>query len=438
MSLAAARTSLPVFGPALAAAGDKRALLATRITFAAVVAVMLISSMTLIAAGVPYASTGGSVLTKIHPATWIATVAVLAWVIAGGGGGRLLARVAIERPGVIAFGLATGVLFFQGTVVQKMPLSQPIDTFVLPILLFLALGHVDGATRRRMEWFAHGVLIVNALLGCFEYASGWRLTPMYDIDGSIIADWRSTALLGHPLVNAFASGCWLVILATGAAPRLHALPRLLLMGLAAVSLVAFGGRVAMVLAYAMVVVLALLGGLRLAAGGRFRLRDAVIAIALLTAFAVFAVVVIDAGGADRLVDRFTNDSGSAGTRVSMLRIFGDLTPEQFLLGPDPAQIAQAQRDYGIKIGIESSEVAFVAFYGLAVTVVFLAALGAYLAELVRATSWSTLWPTLFFVIVMSASTGLSSKSTILGTFTVMMLVMMPRTPPAQPRRVVAR
>ena len=42
---------------------------ASHLTFASIAAMMLISGMTLISLGVPYASAGGNFLTKIHPAT---------------------------------------------------------------------------------------------------------------------------------------------------------------------------------------------------------------------------------------------------------------------------------------------------------------------------------------------------------------------------------
>jgi hypothetical protein len=284
---------------------------------------------------------------------------------------------------------------------------------------------MDAAARGRIAGFVHLFIAVNAVIGLVEYAGGWRVTPMRDIDGSIIWDWRSTALLGHPLNNAFVTGCWLVMLAAGATPRLGTLTRLAAMALAATALVAFGGRVAMVFSFGLVAAIAGLGILRLLAGRRFSLRQAALGVAAVTVFVIVALVLVDAGAADRLIERFVDDSGSAGTRVAMFRIFGDLSWAEFLLGPPPDHMIQAQRDFGIRIGIESTEVAFVAFYGVAVTVVVFAGLAAFLAELVRATGWAGLWPVGFFVVVMSASTGLSSKSTVLGLFTVIALVLMP-------------
>ncbi len=408
------------------------AVVATRIVFAAIVAMLTISAMALIEFGVPYASSGGNLLTKIHPATYVAVIGTLTFALSQGGLGRWAARLAIDNPGVIAFAIAVVLLFVHVVVVQKLPMSAIVDAFVLPILMFATLGAMDAAARGRIADFLHLFLAVNAVIGLVEYGSGWRVTPMRDIDGSIIWDWRSTALLGHPLNNAFVTGCWLVMLAAGAAPRLGTLTRLAAMALAATALVAFGGRVAMVFSFMLVVVIAGLGVLRLLAGRRFSLTAAAVGVAAATAFTVAAVVLIDAGAADRLVERFVDDSGSAGTRIAMFRIFGDLSWGEFLLGPPPDHMIQAQRDFGIRIGIESTEVAFVAFYGLVMAVLILAGLAAFLAELVRLTGAAGLWPIVFFVVTMSAATGLASKSTNLAIFTVMMATMMPR-PAGGPR-----
>ena len=397
----------------------------TWLVWASVAAMAAISAMALVALGVPYAVSGGSFLTKIHPATWFAVAAVVAATIERGGPGRWAAEIAVDHPGVIALAAAVALVLVHTALVQHLPLSAIVDTFVLPILVFAAIGALDPAERRPIGAALHLFLAFNAIVGLVEYFSGWRLTPMYDVDGTIIHDWRSTAILGHPLNNAFATGCWLVMTATGGGRTMPFVARAAAMALAATALVAFGGRVALIFAFAITAAAGGLGGLRLLAGRRFALNDAAMAAAAVTILTVAAIVAVDAGAADRLIQRFSDDSGSAGTRIAMFRIFGDLGWEEFLFGPPPDLMRQAQRDWGIAIGIESTEVAFVAFYGLIPALLLLAALGAYLIELVRATSRANLWPVAFFVVVMSASTGLSSKSTNLALFTVMVMTMTP-------------
>jgi len=405
---------------------DTATRLAVFLTFAAAISVLCISSMALIAMGVPYGAKGGSLASKIHPATYISVAAVATWMVAVGPG-RVLGRLAVERAGLATFTVATLVLFVHSAVVVKLPLSAIIDTFLLTILLFIALDRLDERSRDRLTMIVHGIMIFNAALGIFEYGTGFRLTPMYDIDGTVMSyDWRSTALFGHPLANAFQDGTYLVALALGAGSRLPTVVRLGAMGLAALALVAFGGRVALVLAFAMVAMLGAIGGVKILAGKRFRLVDAMIGVALASVAAVVVVVFIDSGGADKFLLRFSEDHGSAATRVSMFRIFGALDWGQFMAWPDSDLIGQAQREYRLRIGVESTEVGLVASYGLLTAGLFMVAIGAFMHELVRATSLKTLWLVVYFIGVMSASTGISNKSTNMASFTVSVFLIMPR------------
>ncbi len=401
---------------------------ATFATVVMVVAVMCVSNMLLIAVGVPYASTGGSFLTKIHPATYLALVTVLIWASALGGG-RFLARTAIGHTGVVAMVGGIVLLLFHAGAIVKLSLSPVIDTFILPLFLFMALINIDERTRTRLETLVHVILVVNALIGVFEYGSGRRLVPMYDTDGTVMSyDWRATALFGHPLANAFLNGSYFVALALGATPRINPTLRFALMGLSALAMIAFGGRTAMVIGLAMGGFFAGLAGVKMLAGKTFRLRYAILGVALAALGAVFVVVFIDSGGADRFLQRFSEDHGSAQTRVSMFRIFGALTWEQFLLWPDGDLIFQAQREYSLRIGVESAPVGFVANYGLIVTIVFFAALAAFMNELVKETGPKTWWSVLYFVVIMSASIGIAAKTTGFAVWLAIHYLIMPRRP----------
>lgn len=406
--------------------------LAVFCTWAAVISVMLLSSMVLIRFGIPYAAKGGSLAFKIHPATYFSLFAVIFWTL-GQGASRMIGRLAVERAGIAAFLIATILIFMHSALVVKVPLSAPIDTFLLTVLIFIALDWLPEGSRDRLTNVLHVIMIANAALGVVEYTTGFRLTPMYDTDGTVMSyDWRSTALFGHPLSNAFQQGTYMVALACGAGRGMPTIVRLGAIGLSALSLVAFGGRVGLVLAYAMVGAIALIGGAKALAGARFRLSDAIVGI-LVASLAVVAVVVfLESGGADKFISRFSQDHGSAQTRVSMFRIFGALDWAQFLVWPDADAIGQAQREYGLRIGVESSEVGLVASYGLLTAGLFMAALGLFMADLVRATGKRTIWLVIYFVGVMSASTGIANKSTNLAMFVVSTFLIMPRDRVAAP------
>src|SRR5690606_6737276 len=123
----------------------------------------------------------------------------------------------------------------------KHPFSFIIDTLFAPLAFFALLVDADENLRRRLATLTHVELALNAIIAIGELLGGWRLTPFYVGGEAIGWDWRSTALLGHPLVNALLAGLYLTILASGATRLSAALlaPAILLQ---LVALAAFGGR----------------------------------------------------------------------------------------------------------------------------------------------------------------------------------------------------
>ena len=71
----------------------------------------------------------------------------------------------------------------------------------------------------------HALLLLNATIGIVEFASGLRFTPLVAAGVVIEDDWRSTALLGHPLANASLTGAYILMLALGAGRDLPPLLR---------------------------------------------------------------------------------------------------------------------------------------------------------------------------------------------------------------------
>ena len=59
------------------------------------------------------------------------------------------------------------------------------------------------------------------------------------------------------------------------------------------------------------------------------------------------------GGLDPLMERFTDDRGSAEARVVVFELFDAFSPGDLMLGPDPARLASLQNTLGIEYGIEN-------------------------------------------------------------------------------------
>jgi hypothetical protein len=399
--------------------------LATGLTVLAIAVLFLVSAKVLQALGLPYASSGGSGLTKFHPATYLSLAALGVWVIVVGPG-RMLATLALRRPGVLVFAAAITLLTFQAIVVQKLPVSAVVDTFVLPLALFISIACLRAPVMERLNIALHLFFLLNSTIGFAELLTGWRLTPHYDGGVLVTYDWRSTALFGHPLINSLATGVYLLILSGPGGRRFDLSIRAFLLIYNLGAMAAFGGRAATVVVLAL---LAARGALSLAkaiAGRPFRARDAFAVIVMLTLIATLGTLLVQGGILDSFIGRFEDDSGSAATRVAMFSIFDGMTLREVLFAPDLAHIASNQRRLDLAIGIESFVVAFFAYYGIVTTVLFFAGIVFFCAEIVRSVGPAALLPLGYYFLVSSSSTGIANKTIDFAIVVSMTLILLDR------------
>jgi len=394
--------------------------LAVGLTFLTVVALFLLSGQTLNLIGVPYDAIGGNPLIKIHPASYLSMLALAVWIVADGGFGPFLARVWRESPGVLVLFLAIGFLTFQVIVVQKTPISQVTDNFVLTACLFVALVRLAPGEIKLLALVVQAILVVNSFLGYAEVLGGFRLTPL-TVNGQVLTwDWRATALLGHPLMNAMATAVCLVSLALGAGP-FRRTPRLMLVLFHFGALFFFGGRTAIVLSAAALVAITAFGAARLILGRRFPVTMAAAATLAVTILVIGAILAVDGGLIDRIIGRFLDDEGSAMARVAMLSIFRDMSWQEIVFGPNVAAVKAMMPRIGTPLAIESAYVGFVAYYGGFVTVFFLMGLAAFFIELVRRFGPPVLMPLGIYFVMSTAISSFSTKSLELALLTILII-----------------
>ena len=390
-----------------------------------IVTLLCLSAMALMALGMPYGSTGGSALLKIHPATYLASITAVVIILTTGAPGRHVALLAARSPGLVAFGAAIVLLGFQSVVIQKLPASAVIDTFLLPFLLFVILTSIGDKDRRWLILFVHGFFLVNSTLGFAEQLTSFRLTPTVLAGELVTYEWRSTALLGHPLTNASNTGLYIILLSGAAGRGLRDEVRLPLLCYHAAAMFTFGGRTAFVL---LALVLLLRAGLSMAtalAGRPFDFRRARMIAAALVTVAMLGTAAGTAGAFDRFFGRFVDDSGSAATRTSMLHVLDEIPTTGILLGPEQSSIALAQRRLGITIAIESFPLAFVAQYGLIVSLLFFVGLGCYFSEFFRLNGTAAVLPILYWFAVNAGANSIAAKSLDLATATSLILLLRP-------------
>jgi hypothetical protein len=396
------------------------------LTGLSVVSLFAVSSMMLTMIGIDYETAGGSPLTKIHPATYLALAAVAAWVVTGLNVGAILDDILTHHKGTVVFLGGWTILLLHIVLVQKTPITMVLDTFLLPMLLLLLLVRISEGGIRMLAIAIHVLMITNALLGLVEFASGWRLTPLVAGGVELTSDWRSSALLGHPLANATVTGSYILVLMLGGGRDLPGWLRTFALAIQLPAMAVFAGRAAIVLLIVFGGFLAARQLIRVIAGRAIRLCDAMALVAISPLAATGVAVLGSSGFFDKFLERFVSDEGSAESRIGMLHMLGQVPLTELLFAPDPELVATLQRMEGLEFGIESFWVAMIAYYGIAVSGLFFISFFAFLRDLWRAAKPQSLWILVFFVVVCSTSASLSGKTTSFAVTVALTLVLLRR------------
>lgn len=391
---------------------------------------MTISPLTLVHLGFSYDEPGGNPLEKIHPATLFAVAIVLLAAISAGNPLRWVIEQIGTSPVLVLYLGSIALLIIHSIRVVSLPFTQFFDTFILPAVVLLLFKDMGNTRARRIALLIHGLMLVNALIGIGEFATGLRLTPIVASGVVIDDDWRSTALLGHPLANASLTGSYLLLLVLGGGRDLPWSVRAGLFVANAAGMIVFGGRAASVLLVALLAALLLLRFVAVLRGAPFEKASVLRALVLVPLAALVIVVLAEVGFFDQFINRFVDDKGSADTRTEMFELFRFMSWHDLLLAPDAQLMETLRFRFGLDFGIESFWISFIQAYGLLVSLIFFAALIAFSYDLSRRVRPGAVWAFAFFYLVASTSVSLSAKSPLFAIFVLMVLVLLHKPIPA--------
>jgi hypothetical protein len=396
------------------------------LTILAVLVAFCVSPMTLTAIGVNYEGDAGNPLLKVHPANWIFAIALLSnWLSKRDPIGYLsdLPRV---FPGVLLFVLMGGFTLAFATVVQHVPATPLVDTFFAGTAMLVLYVDLDQSTLARLRILIHVILFTNACVGLGEYLTQTRLTPFVVAGVPVLHDYRSTALLGHPLLNAGTSAGYVLMLFFGGHPWRRPFLKATLIAVQSVAMVAFGGRAAIVLMGLFLAIGSLPTIAGVVNGRRFDQRAGLAAVLGLPAILAASITATASGFLTNFVDRFVDDKGSAQARVVIFDLFDNFSIEEILLGPDQQRLASLQTTFGIGYGIENSWLDFLFRYGAVATVFLVLGIFALLAEIMRRTRRNSIFLVVYFLILVGSSASISVKSFAFNHFAILLLVVFGR------------
>lgn len=378
--------------------------------------------------GIPYVTPGGTILHKLHPATYLFVLGLATAVVAHPDPIGYALGLLMRRLGAAALIVACMVIYvFVSRYHPTMSAAYLVDAMISAALVSLLMADAPERTLTRLARLLHVVVAANAILAIVEVGSGWRLFP-FGVEGDYMTwDYRATGLFGHPLDAALATGVYAVILMTGKhIPGLPERLRLPAVLLCMAAMPAIGARTSFAIVYgvaAMAAGLALLRFLRGARVGPLSLLAVMTAVPL----AVLAVsVAFQSGYLDGFLGRFRNDSGSADARFELYNLFSHYGLKEMLTGYDPSVLRTRVRVEGLEAGVENAWVGHLLQFGVPLSLMLWCALAAFLAELVRATGRLALLPILYMLAVISTTVGISGKTTMLVMPMTILLILLSR------------
>ncbi len=400
----------------------------TRVFDLALMAVLVlflsVSSFLLENLGWAYGSPGGNVIEKIHPATWVLFAVLFFSACARGNPLSAVVQAAHAHSSVMIYVVAVLMLIVQAIFILRQPFTMYIDTFLASVAAFLLFYRLPEVRGRRLALLIHALFFVNALIGIAEFLFGFRLTPFVIEGVEFGAEWRSSALLGHPLSNALMTGCYVLALAVGAGREMPPFLRLSVFAITALSMAVFGGRAATLILIVFLVLIGIKKLFEILAGREFDLRSVWFFLAVIPIAIIGFSLIYDVGFFDRFLSRIIDDDGSAGTRLAMLELFRHMSWYDLMVGPDPSHLKTYTTIYGLELGIESFWLAMIMVNGLLVALPFFAALFLFCGAVTRAAKRTpSLWVFASFFAVASASLSLSAKTPAFTILVIMILVL---------------
>lgn len=384
--------------------------------------------------GYNYDGLSGGSLTKIHPFTYM-IVALFGWsvLISGDPVGRTV-HLANQRPASLLMALTTVALLILFVLREGSGLAGLLDTFLGASLLVMLLSDADERLMARLETLLHAVMTVNALMGLGEFATKKLLFP-YRFDGAVFeTDTRSSALQGHPLVNATMTACYLMALLTGGRSLSSGL-KFAFIGLQAAALVVFGGRTALLCSLAFGGSYGIVALLRQLRSGRVPLLGAAAGVVLLTLAPVAIGALWAAGFFDALIVRFISDGGSANARKEMFELIYALPLRDLIVGPDIAWVDTLRRVNGLEWGIENPFIRMTLYQGAVVTFIVTVVFGLFTYEIARQCHRGIWLPMVVWLILLNGAESIASKTTMPAKFAIILLCMYRKPRPAGTERI---
>lgn len=371
--------------------------------------------------GINYQTPGGSIIQKVHPATYLLAFSFFVCLVAGNSRVTILNwRHVNKRIGLYLFAVASFIAY--AATFLDVGLANIVDTWLAPGLFVALIGAADNRQKSQVYLLVCTMMYANAAIGLYEFQAGYRVVPLtvgdYADTGGLIdtSNWsesRSTALLGLPLSATLSMSLFVVMNAALCIFRGVTLPRISGLGVGLISLPTFGGRFAIATTFFFIT---LMLASRLASfamgrgvGAKGLLTFAAIALAL----PFVSVLLYGIGFLDPIIERIRDDNGSTSARWRALDLLHSSSWLDVLFGDISGTLIYRMIASGTIYGVEISWIALILQYGMLVVVFVLTSLWYLLRGIEKGQGAVIAWPIAAFLVASSSGVGLASKSLLL-------------------------
>lgn len=393
----------------------------------AVTATFTLSSAMLTNWKIHYLTAGGGFYEKFHPATGLTFLAFGLLLLRHGDPVGEIDRM-FSRSKLILLYLGCWSFLLVQMFVLNRPFTVIIDTFLLPVVLCLVIWRLSPMQRKPLVWATHLTILLNVCLGYYEYFSGHRLIPLTLGNVLVVGEWRSSALLGHPLTASGLVGGYILALVLRPALCSSIMLRTALITFCLGSLMAFGGRTALVTVLLVMGCVAAREAWLIVRGKRVSLPGVIGTLCLLFIAGAGIFAAFDLGIFDKMLLRFSSDKGSALARFATFNLLSHFDWHELVLGPDPTRVNALQAQLGLNYGIENFWISCVVQFGLVHTILLTIGLIALFVEIVRR-AHPAVWAIVLLILVIAASSvSFSSKNIQLAQFIILITLLLPRDP----------
>ncbi len=375
---------------------------------------ILISEPLLVAHQFRIAGEGGAFYEKIHPGSWLIFLSLVFLLTRLGNPLRDAARVLMLEP-VLSAMLLIDILVYAYTIIRGGTAGTAfmIETHLTAATTAVVMAFVPVRTARQAILIFIALATLNSFIGIAESLGRFRIFS-YDPSWSVMKEmsFRSSALLGHPLVNAIFT---LLALFITADARLKLWLKLPAVAIMYISLIPFGGRTAFLFC-----TLSILFFCAIRAVDFYRKNSLTVMQTLLFAGATLILpivffssifVLLNTNMGDRLLHHAVWDE-SAGARVLALKALNLMTNEELIFGISHAQIDEIAVKIGLAIptaDIENPWLLLLMNFGAIFFVLWLLCTLAFVFRLLRGQTLGPMLAVIGYYVVASTENSFGRK-----------------------------